>query len=391
MKKIRVAFFAEVLVKEFDGATRTMFQIIERIDTVKYEFLFFCGVAPEGDFDHEVFHMPSLTIPFNKTYKMASMVGMGPKITEKLESFAPDVIHISTPSPLGYYALKHGKTHDIPVISIYHAHFMSHIKYYTNNTPVITQVLEHAVVAHAKSFYDRCDMVYLPTGELITELDGHGFKTNHMKVWRRGIDLDLFNPQKKDKEYISNLVRNDNPNILFVGRLVWEKNLECLINMYDLVRERGLKYNFIIAGDGVVRPQLEKRMPQAFFMKHTKQSVLARIYASADYFVFPSMTETYSNAIGEAMASGLPCLVADGRGVKGFVKQGINGFLCNADDPADFLKIMEILHNQPVLVKSITNQAYLDVMMLRWDQLVSQYFDDISLLSSSDVDVEAAS
>lgn len=81
MKKIRVAFFAEVLIKEFDGATRTMFQIIDRIDQAKFEFLFFCGVQPSVSFEHEVYHVPSVTIPFNKTYKMASMVGMGPGIT----------------------------------------------------------------------------------------------------------------------------------------------------------------------------------------------------------------------------------------------------------------------------------------------------------------------
>lgn len=78
MKKTRVAFFAEVLIKDFDGATRTMFQIIERIDTSKFEFLFFCGVPPVQDFEHEVYHVPAVTIPFNKTYKVASMVGNGP-------------------------------------------------------------------------------------------------------------------------------------------------------------------------------------------------------------------------------------------------------------------------------------------------------------------------
>ena len=195
----------------------------------------------------------------------------------------------------------------------------------------------------------------------------------------------MFNPEKKNKEYIANLVRNDNKNILFVGRLVWEKNLECLMNMYDLVRERGLKYNFIIAGDGVARSQLEKRMPLAYFLKHTKQTVLAKIYASSDFFVFPSATETYSNAIAEAMACGVPCLVADKGGAKGFVKQGVNGFLCDPDNPSDYLKMMEILSNQPGLVNSITNQAFLDVMMFRWDQLVSQYFDDITQLTMSEV------
>lgn len=385
MEKIKVAFFAEVLIKEFDGATRTMFQIIDRIDQSKFEFLFFCGVQPSTSFEHEVYHVPSLTIPFNKTYKMASMVGMGPGITAKLNSFKPDVIHIATPSLLGYYGLKYGRAQNIPVLSIYHTHFISYIKYYTKNTPLITQALEQAVVAHNKSFYDKCNLLYMPTNEMIKQLSNRGFKTDHMKLWRRGIDLELFTPVKKDKEYIKNLVRNDFTNLLFTSRLVWEKNLETLIGIYNLARERGLKYNFIIAGDGVARKELERRMPFAFFLKHTKHEVLSRIYASSDYFIFPSVTETYGNVVAEAMASGLPCIVADGGGVKSFVKQGVNGFLCKPNDPEDYLRMIEILSHQPELRKNITERAYKDIMNLEWDVLAARYFDDIIELANTPI------
>ncbi len=385
MKRIRIAFFAEVLIKEFDGATRTMFQIIDRIDTSKFEYLFFCGVPPKDPFEHEIMHVPSLTIPFNKTYKMASMVGMGAKITDRLDAFDPDVIHIATPSPLGYYGLKYGIANNIPKMSIYHTHYMSYIKYYTKNTPLITQALEQVVVAHNKSFYDKCDLIYMPTEEMIHQLGNHGFKTEQMKLWRRGINIDLFNPRKRDKDYIKALVRNDDPNILFVSRLVWEKNLDTLIAIYDLARERGLKYNFIIAGDGVARKELEKKMPEAFFLKHTKQKVLSRIYASCDYFVFPSVTETYGNVVAEAMASGLACIVGDGGGVKSFIKQGINGFLCKPNDPSDYLKMIEILGNQPNLYKNLTDRAFLDVIMLKWDHLVNQYFQDVELLTETPI------
>lgn len=383
MKKTRVAFFAEVLIKDFDGATRTMFQIIDRIDTSKFEFLFFCGVPPVQDFDHEVYHVPAVTIPFNKTYKVASMVGNGPGITKKLDSFNPDVIHIATPSLLGYYGLKYGRANNIPIFSIYHTHFISYIKYYTKNTPLITQALEQAVVTHNKSFYNKCDMLYMPTEEMVVQLRRRGFATDHMKIWKRGIDLELFNPQKRNVEYIRNLVNNDHPNILFASRLVWEKNLETLIGLYDLAQERGFKFNFIIAGDGVAREEMQRRMPNALFLKHTKQSVLSKLYASADYFVFPSITETYGNVVAEAMASGLPCIVADGGGVKSFIKQGVNGFLCKHDDPADFLRMLEILENQPFLKKNLTDQAYKDIRNLDWKVLVNQYFTDVQYLSDA--------
>ena len=70
MEKIRVAFFAEMLKENFDGAVRTMYQIIERIPSDKFEFLFITGVGPDGEFEHEVFLMPTVTIPINKTYKV---------------------------------------------------------------------------------------------------------------------------------------------------------------------------------------------------------------------------------------------------------------------------------------------------------------------------------
>ena len=138
MSKISISFFAEILIRDLDGATRTMFEIIDRIDRDRFEFIFFCGVPPEEDIGFEVFHVPTLTIPFNKTYKMASMMGMGPSIVSRLDEFEPDLIHIATPAPLGYFGLKYALKKELPISSIYHTHFMSYIKYYTNNTPIIT-------------------------------------------------------------------------------------------------------------------------------------------------------------------------------------------------------------------------------------------------------------
>ena len=385
MKKLRIAFFAEILIKEFDGATRTMFQIIDRIESTQYEFLFFCGEAPKEDFPHETFHVPAITIPFNKTYKMASMFGNGPSIRKKLKEFSPHIIHIATPSPLGYFGLKYGRSKNIPVISIYHTHFLSYIKYYTKNTPVITPALEQAMVLHNKSFYDQCDLIYMPTDEMVHQLQQRGFETNKMKIWRRGIQLDLFTPRKRKERYFQPIVNNSHPNILFASRLVWEKNLKTLIDFYNLIQERKLDYNLIIVGDGVAKAELELQMPKAVFLGHVNHKVLSTIYASSDYFVFPSDTETYGNVVAEAMASGLPCVVANGGGVKSFIKQGQNGFLCTPNDPSDYLKMIEILEVQPELKENITGQALLDVASLNWDDLVHEYFSDLKKLAESPI------
>ncbi len=382
MEKIRVAFFADILIKTFDGATRTMFNIIERIDRDTFNYLFFTGVPPISRFPFEVFHVPAVTIPFQKTYKMASVFMMGPEITEKLDRFGPDVIHISTPSPLGYFALKYAREKNIPVLTIYHTHYLSYVKYYTKDAPLITEALEGAVTIHNRSFYNRCDLVYIPTDEMIRQLMERNFRTDNMKIWKRGINTDLFNPGKKDMNFIRRITGNENPNILYVGRLVWEKNLDTLCDIYDRIQSDELPYNLVLAGDGVARQELEKRMPNAFILGHVEHDKLAKLYASSDYFVFPSDTETYGNVVAEAMASGAVCVVANGGGVKNFIRDGQNGFLCKVNDADDYLRMINLVEHQPVLKQALSRQAMNDVKDLTWDKLTDQYFNDIRSLSN---------
>ena len=264
--KVRVAFFAEILIRNFDGATRTMYQIIDRIDQRDFNYLFFCGVPPTESLPYEFFHVPAMTIPFQKTYKMASMIGMGPRIKERLDRFKPDVIHISTPSPLGYFALKYALEHNIPVLTIYHTHFLSYVKYYTKEAPLVTEALEGALTIHNRSFYNRCNLVYIPTTEMRRQLEERKFKTSKMKLWQRGIDTSIFRPQEKDSNYIREISGNTRTNLFFASRLVWEKNLDTLHRIYNAIQEKGLPYNIIIAGDGVARAELQRRMPNATFL-----------------------------------------------------------------------------------------------------------------------------
>ena len=106
-RKIKVAFFADILVKNFDGASRTMFQIIERIPKDRFEFLFFCGLPPKSDIGHEVFKVPTIPIPFNSTYRLAIPMFSWFSMRRRLKAFDPDVIHIASPSPLGDLSLIH--------------------------------------------------------------------------------------------------------------------------------------------------------------------------------------------------------------------------------------------------------------------------------------------
>lgn len=380
-RKTRVAFFAEILIPDYDGASRTMFEIIKRIPQETFEFLFICGTGPDSDIGFEVIEIPSIKIPYNETYKMSIPFLSARVLKRKLNDFKPDVIHLASPSPLGDFAHSYAKRNSIQVISIYHTHFISYVDYYLKKIPFFIPGVKFLVSRGQRIFYNKCDLIYVPTQVMIDELSTYRFNTQRMKIWQRGINGQLFNPQKRDQVYMQELMGNDRPNLLFASRLVWEKNLQLLINIYKLSESKSKAFNFIIAGDGVARQSLEKAMPNAMFMGKCTHENLAVLYASADVFVFPSISETYGNVIAEAMSSGLPCVIANGGGTLSFIDHGVNGFICASDDPNDFLdKIEEILSNQ-TLHQSFKMKSIARSNRHTWESLTKIYFDDLKSLS----------
>jgi len=383
-RKIKIAFFADILVKDFDGASRTMYQIIERIPRDEFEFLFFCGMPPKNDIGHEIFKVPSLPIPFNSTYRMAIPLLSWFSMRRKIIDFRPDIIHIASPSPLGGFALQY--THfkrKVPVITIYHTHFLSYIGYYLRLLPFLVKPATKTVASSQKRFYDKSDLMYIPTKQMVKELSDHRFDTSKMKIWQRGMNHDTFNTSKKDKAAIRSITGNDKPNIIFASRLVWEKNLATLIRLFRLSKEKGDKYNFIVVGDGVAQNALAQKMPGAYMLGKVDHERLSMLYASSDAFVFPSISETYGNVVVEAMACGCPCIIAKGGGSQSLVEHGVTGFLCEPNNEYDYFEQIEKVISDEKMKKELIANGLEFVKQLDWDVLVDKYFADIKLLAHS--------
>jgi glycosyltransferase involved in cell wall biosynthesis len=386
MRKVRVAFFAEILIEEFDGASRTMFQLIKRINPGAYEFLFIYGAGPENIFGFEGLRIPSVNIPLNNTYTMALPDLAIHSIKDKLKAFKPDVIHIATPSILGNFALKYAVKHKIPIISIYHTHFISYIDYYLKHVPFLIKRVRKMVAARQKIFYNQCNCIYVPSVTIMEELKGIGIEEDRMSLWKRGIDTTLFSPEHKDMEMMRGRTGNDWPTIMFASRLVWEKNLETLFKIYEQVQASYKQVNFLIVGDGIAATNCKAVMKNAIFTGKVDHQTLAKLYASATLFLFPSVSETYGNVVIEAMASGLPCVIADGGGSRDFIEQGVNGFKCEPYYAANYTgKIIMLLENE-ALRKQFGNSGVALSRLLSWEQLAERYFDDVKHLVKSTSD-----
>src|SRR5690606_1830238 len=116
--------------------------------------------------------------------------------------------------------------------------------------------------------------------------------TDGLRIWARGVDTELFSPKKRDMEWRRSLDIDDSqPVVSFVSRLVWEKDLQTVVDSLRKVQTSNPDVKPLIVGDGPARKELEQLIPNGHFTGFLTGEDLARAYASSDIFFFPSDTE----------------------------------------------------------------------------------------------------
>jgi glycosyltransferase involved in cell wall biosynthesis len=196
----------------------------------------------------------------------------------------PTHVHIATEGPLGHAARHVCRREGRSFTTSYHTRFP---EYLAARAPVP----EAWSYGFLRRFHRDAKAVMVSTPSLERELTGRGFR--NILRWTRGVDTDLFHPRQRQSMGLPR------PLFLYVGRVSVEKNIEAFLSL-DLP---GTK---VIVGDGPVRTELERQYPEAYFLGTRSGVDLAQVYASANVFVFPSLTDTFGIVLLEALASGLP-------------------------------------------------------------------------------------
>lgn len=347
-KPLRIAFTSGNLIKDSDGVARVVYKTIAEL--LKHGAVLRCIsqlVPPKGDLPVDVVSVPSFAIPLRGNYRIAYKTKSIVKKT--LDEFMPDIIHVHTPDAVGITAAKYGIAHNIPVIATHHTQFDNYLKYYN------LQWLEPLLWKYLKNFYSKCALILCPSSEIENELNKHGIKNT--TTLNHGVDTSVFKPNLRSSVFRKTHYAESKLILLFVGQLVWYKDLDILADAYKIFSGRD-DVLFMLAGSGPAKKELKKRMPKAVFLGQLNVGDLAVAYASSDVFVFPSTTETFGLVVLEAMASGLPAVGADAPGIKDIIKNNNNGFLTiprNAKDFSD--KILTLIEDKTLRKKMGTNAA----------------------------------
>ena len=208
----------------------------------------------------------------------------GKKLAERIKTFAPDAMHIATEGPLGLAARAYGVRNHLPFSTAYHTRFPEYVQ-------ARTKIPVSLTYRFLRWFHKPSMAVMAPTIVVKNDLEKYGF--TNVVLWSRGVDLNIFKMQP------SKVLNSAHPIYLYVGRVAIEKN----INAFLEINLPGSKW---IVGDGLALASIKQKYPEINYLGVLDQFELAKVYAAADVFVFPSKTDTFGLVLLEAMACGLP-------------------------------------------------------------------------------------
>jgi len=293
-----------------------------------------------------------------------------------LRAFRPDVVHLAAPFVVGYRGLLAARRLGVPTVAIYQTDVAGFASSYGLG------LTARAAWRWTCRLHAQADRTLAPSTWATEALRTRGVPRVHQ--WARGVDTCRFTPSKRDAALRAELAPNGEVLVGYVGRLAPEKQVERLTALRGLP---GLR--LVVVGDGPSRPGLAAALPEAVFLGFRDGDELAQVYASLDVFVHTGPSETFCQAVQEALASGLPVVAPDAGGPRDLVLPGRTGYLvpprpdgADAADPASVaadatLRAAVAALTDPALRRRFGAAARQSVLRRTWsavcDELVVHY------------------
>jgi glycosyltransferase involved in cell wall biosynthesis len=264
-----------------------------------------------------------LSVPFYPQVRLG--LALPWQLEQRYRRFQTELVHIATEGPLGLAALWAGGRRRLPIASSFHTNFDHYMTHYG------LAGWEWCGRAYLRWFHNRCAVTLAPSRATQRRLLKRGFE--RVEVWSRGVDADLFNPRRRDRALRAALgLGETDVLLLYVGRLAAEKNLDALLAVHSqlqgMLGAAAPSVRLALVGDGPMHDSIMQRRLSGVHLAGARHGPeLARWFASADIFTFPSQTETFGNAILEAQASGLAVVAFDYETTRERIVNGKDGIL----------------------------------------------------------------
>ena len=278
----------------------------------------------------------------------------------------PDIVHVVTEGPLGWSAVAAARKLHLPITSSFHTNFHSYSQHYGMG------LLKSPIESYLRKLHNRTQATMVPTKAMVQELQGRGY--DNVTLVSRGVAIEQFTPARRSLELRASWgAAPQDPVVLLVGRLAKEKNVQLVLSAFAAIQARQPRAKLVLVGDGPLRRALEETCPAAHFAGVRKGEELAVHYASADLFLFPSMTETFGNVVPEALASGLAVLSYANAAALELITSQHNGVLVPNGDERAFIEASVALALDPLRLQALRAQAPQSVSFMAWSAVCESF------------------
>jgi len=309
---LRVLVVSESFLPQINGVTNSVRRVLEHLAASGHDAELVAPTGPESYAGFPVTRARGAALPFYKEFRIG--LESRRRLRSVMLRFRPDVVHLASPATLGYQAARVANDLGIPTVAIYQTDLVGFADRYSIAGGC------KAAAALTRKIHAGVDRTLAPSTASLRQLERLGVQRTWL--WPRGVDVDLFRPDRRNEELRRRLAPQGQTLVGYVGRLAPEKELGLLAGI-----ARDERYRLVLVGGGPEEGALRSQLPGAHFLGLLHGEELAQAYASLDVFVHTGRHETFCQSAQEALASGVPVVAPRSGGPIDIVAPGSTGFL----------------------------------------------------------------
>ncbi|MBS0335548.1 MAG: glycosyltransferase family 1 protein [Proteobacteria bacterium] len=366
---LRIAMVTETYPPEVNGVARTVHMMVEGLRERGHAVQLIRPRQGEADRcanagSYEELLCPGIPIPRYSQLRMGMPSGQALLRAWSLKR--PDIVHIATEGPLGWSALAAARKLRLPTATDFHTNFHAYSRHYG------FAWLSRPVAAYLRRFHNGADATLVPTDEMATGLGQLGFE--RLRIVGRGVNPQVFTPARRREDLRASWGAGPGTMVaMCVSRFAPEKNFPLLIEAYERMREVRPDSRLVLVGDGPLVDELRRKNVGYVIAGRKVNGELSAHYASADMFLFPSMTETFGNVTLEAMASGLAIVAYDYAAARQYLRHGESARLVPFGDRDAYIAEAAGLARNFGEVRRLGAKARRLAEGLSWDAIVVDF------------------
>ncbi len=338
IRPLRIATFTNAYLPTTNGVATSIHAFHRALETQGHEVHLFAPSVPVGADGSRVHRYASVACPGPDDYRIALPFSRGP--AKALREVDFDIVHTHHPWWLGRWGLNYGRRAGVPVVTTIHTQYEKHGRCVPFHRGTVERLIRRKLVAYCS----RVDLVMTPGEARKTELEALGIDTP-VVVTPNGTDTRAFREASGHVPRRRMGLLEDQPIVLFVGRLAPEKRVDVLVRAMATVVKTAPAARLVMVGDGEQLGALKEQSrqlgiaPHVIFTGRVAPDEVPAYCAAADVFATASLHEVHPISAIEAMSAGTPVIAPDTGWSQGLVKHMRNGIL-TGEQPDQFATSM---------------------------------------------------